>query len=423
MSEFPLLDVISAARAAEGTTLDALTVLTAGRDPFRICDGAAGRWFAEQKQRFPAGVVIHIRGLFYLVVGAGDIPRPNGKLFTNTETNWNWFVDQASKAARWLNLIGFNDIIDMRNDRPEIFPAGDDELTWNLIAGFEGYIPGLWQAMPRFVCPEITARQPVRLVLIGEKSSLGNVLRPVARRTGGEMVLGAGELSDTLIYGAVRRAAEDGRQTVVLYLSDYDPSGNQMPCSVARKIQAFRYRDFPDLSLELRHVGLTRDQVEEFDLPGTPLKTTEARAEKWIKRHPKQQVEIDAMIALRPEALRQITENAAAPFWDPDLQDRIDGTREEWIQETRQWLEKQSQYIQAKTEIETALDAFRQAGKALKAAQDRAAAALRELEPPELDQPEAQLSGEAPLPLFDTDDDFITASLKLIAYKNGEGGE
>jgi hypothetical protein len=36
------------------------------------------------------------------------------------------------------------------------------------------------------------------------------------------------------------RAAEDGRPSVVLYLSEFDPSGHNMPIVVSRKLQALR---------------------------------------------------------------------------------------------------------------------------------------------------------------------------------------
>jgi hypothetical protein len=62
--------------------------------------------------------------------------------------------------------------------------------------------------------------------------------------------------------------------------------------------------------------------------------------------------------------------------------------------------------------------------KRFHAAQDEALALLAEVEPPEIQLPEARIDIEAPLPLFDSDDDFATATLRLIAHKalNGEGG-
>jgi hypothetical protein len=91
--------------------------------------------------------------------------------------------------------------------------------------------------------------QPYRVILIGEKSSLKDELLPLVEEIGAELILPSGELSDTLIYDFVCRAAEDGRPAVVLYFSDFDPAGNQMPVSAARKIQALVDLKFPDLAI------------------------------------------------------------------------------------------------------------------------------------------------------------------------------
>jgi hypothetical protein len=92
-------------------------------------------------------------------------------------------------------------------------------------------------------------QQPYRLVFIGEKSSLGEILRPIAE-TVGELLLPAGEMTSTLTYDMVARAAASRRRTIVFYLHDFDPAGHSMPISVARKGQAFRDLEFPRLKLD-----------------------------------------------------------------------------------------------------------------------------------------------------------------------------
>ena len=54
------------------------------------------------------------------------------------------------------------------------------------------------------------------------------------------MILVMGESSDSHIAEMAERANRDGRSAVVFYFSDFDPSGHQMPISVARKLQALR---------------------------------------------------------------------------------------------------------------------------------------------------------------------------------------
>ena len=78
-----------------------------------------------------------------------------------------------------------------------------------------------------------------------------------------------------MVADIARHAASDGRPIVIFYFSDADPSGWQMPISVARKLQALRDQRFPDLDVQVQPVALTPAQVKEYGLPSTPLKESE----------------------------------------------------------------------------------------------------------------------------------------------------
>ena len=54
-----------------------------------------------------------------------------------------------------------------------------------------------------------------------------------------------------------------------------------MPVSIARKLQALRDLLFPSLRFEVVQTALTVEQVRDLDLPSTPLKETEKRADRW----------------------------------------------------------------------------------------------------------------------------------------------
>ena len=117
-------------------------------------------------------------------------------------------------------------------------------------------LPHVWASAPE-------PQQPYRIIFIGEKSSLGSELRPLAQQIGAELVLPTGEESDTLIAGIAVRAAALGRPAVVLYFSDFDLLGWQMPVSVSRKLQALRGDlEHDDLQITpiARPVALTLEQ-------------------------------------------------------------------------------------------------------------------------------------------------------------------
>ena len=291
----------------------------------------------------------------------------------------------------------------------------------NLAGGESAILPFKHSIVPRFVCG-IGARQAYRIIFLGEKSSLAPVLRPIAERIGAELILPTGEISSTLVHGIVKRAIADGRPAVILYFADFDPSGHQMSISVARKLQAFRDFQYHNLDVQLHRVALTLDQVREFDLPSTPLKESERRADRWKAVMHHEQTEIDALCALQPETLEQIAEEAIQPFYDGTLEERTVEAEEEWEEKATELLQSHPAYSLQVASIEAMHQELISTTRKLNAAQAEARQILLEVEPPAIEAPAAELDQEeVPEPLFTTNDDFVTASLKLKADKELAG--
>ena len=284
-----------------GTNQDDLTVLSKSNDPYRY-DHPGGRedarWLADVMDRYVVVDAIHLRGLHYLLVARADVRKPDGTIYRNSYEDWLWMMDEASAAARFLGAVPFERIIDERNDPPVLPDDKADEWTGlGLARGLSARIPDLDGAMPEFICT-LRASQPYRIVLFGEKSSLAPVLGPVRELVNGELLLPTGESTTTMVFNLAQRCVKDGRPAVILYFSDFDPSGWQMGISVARKLQAIRTLRFPELDVQLYPVALSYDQVTRLDLPSTPLKETEKRGDKWREVWNHEQTEIDALAAL-----------------------------------------------------------------------------------------------------------------------------
>ncbi len=295
-----------------------LLVLSPKHDPFAETQASRreAEWFAEQIARFLPTGKIHLRGLYYRCLSAGDVRLPDGKRFVGTNRTAELVAD-AGKYARHLGLVAFDRIIDERAAPPELYdteggPAdpGDTRHERRLIVAGRGNA---------VVIPPLSVLLP-RICMIGEKVSLAEVLRPIAREAKGELLLATGEVSEAAAYGVAARAASDRRPLRVLYFSDFDPSGWQMPVSVARKLQAHRHREFPDLDVRVIRVALTYEQVVAFNLPDSPIKPGEKRARQWRARWGREQVEVDALAALRPDILDQIARAAVAPYFDPTFE-------------------------------------------------------------------------------------------------------
>ena len=310
-----------------------LTVLAVQNDPFRIDTPAGhrdGAWLAMTAQGLGLGSrKIHLRGLHYMVIGR---PKPDGSPYTNTEADWLWLSGGCGKAARFLGYIPFDQIVDQRNAEPvtRIFERKD---PWPYLSvGIDVDLPAVDDIEPRIGVGDFAGVQPYKLVMVGEKSSLDDVLGPIAASYEADLYLPTGEISDTQIHQMAKVGAEDGRAMVVLYFVDADPAGWQMPISVGRKLQAFRASLFPELDFQVHRVALTPDQVRTHRLPSAPLKDTELRGNAWRVRMGVEQTEIDALASLRPDLLRRIAEDAIAPFYDNTLARRVRLARQEWLE-------------------------------------------------------------------------------------------
>jgi hypothetical protein len=218
-----------------------------------------------------------------LIVGAADVRRPGGPSVVNSDADWTWFQKSPAKAARCLGYVGYDRIRDERNEPPRLIAyASPPRAGAGYLATGKPELPLLDPLLPylAFEAPSVT--QPYRIIMIGEKSSLAEVLEPIARQVKGELILSSGEMSDTLIAEMAARAAADPRPSVVLYFSDFDPSGHQMPHTVSRKLQALRTLHHPELQIEVHRVALTIDQVRALGLPSTPLKKTEKKRRQEV---------------------------------------------------------------------------------------------------------------------------------------------
>jgi hypothetical protein len=341
----PLRAILEKARVEQKCSSADLTVLSERSDPYRLDTRAGhrdGAWIAEQLQRAVGPVRrIHWRGLHYAVVAAGDIIKPDGEVYRNTDDDWRWLSDIAGKSARWLGYVPFERITDNRNSSPVIHRTAKVTPERWVSIQLDIEIPSLDDIDPFPGVSDFEGRQPYAIAIFGEKASLEDVLLPIARRYQGDLYLCSGEPSDTLVHQMGKDAVGDGRPLVVVTVCDFDPSGHQMSVSIGRKLQAFRDLLFPELQFEIVPAALTVEQVRELGLPSTPLKETEKRADKWREVFGVEQTEIDALATLRPSDLQRIVDAAIEPYFDEGLDGRVSFAKYEWREAAQEALEEQ----------------------------------------------------------------------------------
>lgn len=157
---------------------------------------------------------------------------------------------------------------------------------------------------------DVLQSQPHRLEFWVEKDALSRLVEEAADPFCVDVYPAKGFASTTAVKGLrdrVQAGMDEGRETVVLYAGDLDPSGWAMPDALGRKARA--------PGLRIVRVGLTPEQVEQFNLPRSPdaLKETDSRAagyRRWLAEHGHPTdlaVELDA---LPPAALQALVRDS-----------------------------------------------------------------------------------------------------------------
>jgi len=331
----------------EGVSIRDMIALAPNNDPFYTgskAELAMAEWFAELWQRLGCDGLesVHLRRVHYRAISQ-DRPtvKPNGKVYENTKNDWRYLCN-AGKYARYLNLVSPTAFVDRRNPDAMIFTDWNpdyinptpcyrvpDDCEWGLYTLPE--LPEL-DSIGHEDVPELPGwlvygysgiQQDYHLEVWVEKTTANDVLEPLCRRYGVNLVTGAGEMSITAVVDFMKRMRESRRPARILYVSDYDPAGLGMPISVARKIEFFQRRnDNDELDIRLYPIVLTSEQVREYDLPRVPVKDKDKRKANWERDHGAGQVELDALEALHKGALARIVEDALLDYYDPDLESK-----------------------------------------------------------------------------------------------------
>jgi hypothetical protein len=310
-----------------------LYALAAGNDPFFIGPArtVVAEWFAEQWLRLNIPTGWHYRRIHYVFISQDSktsVLMLDGEPYQNTLASWS-VLCQAARDAIALDLVPQNAFEDHRNADPIIYliepDPGDVGIDNQWAASAIPQMP----ALPRLVFYWPTVPQPYHLEVWAEKTTVNDVLLPLAEHYHFNLITGIGELSATHCRRFVDRAAKSRRPVRILYISDFDPGGLSMPVAVARKIEFELHKRGLQLDVQLRPIVLTHDQCIECALPRTPIKETERRAARFEERFGEGATELDALEALHPGLLREIVLAEVRRYWNPDHDEDVSETCEE----------------------------------------------------------------------------------------------
>ena len=233
------------------------------------------RWANEIASDLRAYLPLTLRQLFYQMVAKLLIP--------NTESQYKE-LSGALARARKEGVLEWGVMED--RTRPLYGEIGYQSQ--------DAYLPHLLDYASYYYQRRLMKGQDRYIEVFVEKQAL---ITPFTRAAGEYALfvnMGRGYSSVTVLKKMaerLREAQDEGYSPLVLAFSDLDPSGVDLVDNLSRQ-----FADF-GLSSEVVRIALTKDQVEEYDLPHDPraLKTTDSRAPAFVAEYGRYAVELDAL--------------------------------------------------------------------------------------------------------------------------------
>ncbi len=198
------------------------------------------------------------RQLYYQLVAANAVP--------NSEKSYKMITSLLTDARYW-GVIDWDFIVDL--GREPIIPQQFKDVEDLMRAAVNSLKYDRWEGQGAYV--EVWV----------EKQALQSVLEPIGRDLHVPIVVNKGYSSASAMHSAAERLidAEDrGKIAQIVYLGDFDPSGEDMVRDIEDRLLEFGVQD-----LELEKVGLTLAQIKKFKCPPNPAKTTDSRFDAFAE--------------------------------------------------------------------------------------------------------------------------------------------
>jgi hypothetical protein len=225
-----------------------------------------------------------VRQVFYRAVSAG--------LVAKTEAEYRTTVGRLLVDMRRAGELPYGWIAD--NTRWMRKPRTYHGLRDMLDAQTRLYRRALWDD------------QEYRCEVWLEKDALSGVISDVTYEWDVPLMVTRGYPSLSFLHEAAEAINDDDKDTVIFYLGDHDPSGEDIPRKVEEELT-----ERCEVDIDFRKLAVTVEQIAEFSLPTRPTKRTDSRA----KNFEGDSVEVDA---IPPAELRAIVEGAIEGLVDSE---------------------------------------------------------------------------------------------------------
>lgn len=178
--------------------------------------------------------------------------------------------------------------------------------------------PEIMRAVASQYLTDRWANQPCRVEVWIEKEALAGVFERVCRELDVPYLSCRGYTSQSEMWAASERLKAylgSGQDVYILHFGDHDPSGIDMTRDIIDRLAIF------GCPLELKRLALNMDQVEEYEPPPNPAKTTDSRFASYIARFGDESWELDA---LEPQVLAGLVRDSITELLD----------RQQWAADT-----------------------------------------------------------------------------------------
>jgi 5S rRNA maturation endonuclease (ribonuclease M5) len=155
---------------------------------------------------------------------------------------------------------------------------------------------------------DVWASQENYIVVWVEKDALSGIFQRIVNAYGVTLIVGRGYNSWSVKKELADMFRAYGKEPVILYFGDFDPSGEDIYRDIEESFGFFQ------TSLKkIEKVSLTKNDIDKYNLPADFAKKSDTRTKKFIAKNGDMSVELDA---LPVDILREKIKNGIEKYLD-----------------------------------------------------------------------------------------------------------
>lgn len=243
-----------------------------------------------------AGYILTLRQLYYQCVSRDIIP--------NKQSEYKR-LGSIVNDGRLAGLVDWDAVEDRTRNVKSVGHWDSPESIISAVS--DQYAIDKWES--QYVRPSVWI----------EKDALVGVIERICDELDVEYFSCRGYTSQSEMWGAAQRFiqnAKNGQETHVIHLGDHDPSGIDMSRDIEERIQKFMAHHGYGGMFSFTRIALNRNQIDEYDPPPNPAKSTDSRFQGYMDIHGDESWELDA---LEPQVLSDLVREQVDKLRDDEM--------------------------------------------------------------------------------------------------------